>query len=74
MVASQTTYGDTQKDITEEDETKLMLEDPEAHFRKLKAKIKFKVIKKYQEDKEKKAKEDAKAKDPVVMVKDKFGR
>lgn len=32
-----------------------MLEDPEAHFKKLKAKIKLKVVKLYQEDKEKKA-------------------
>lgn len=73
IAASQTTYGETEKD-TEDDETKLMLEDPEAHFRKLKAQIKFKVVKKYQEDREKKAAEEAKAKEPIVTMKDKYGR
>ena len=51
-----------------------MLEDPDAHFKKLKAKIKLKAVKLYQEDAERKAEEERVAKLPVVEVKDKFGR
>ena len=49
-------------------------EDPELHFKKLKAKIKLKVVKKYTEDKIKKLEEDKIANVPVVVVKDRFGR
>ena len=49
-------------------------EDPDLHFKKLKAKIKLKVVKKYQEDLEKKQLEEQKALEPVIVVKDRFGR
>ena len=51
-----------------------MREDPEAHFKKLKAKIKLKVIKKYQEDEERKKDEELRAQQVEVVIKDKFGR
>ena len=38
-----------------------MRDDPEAHFKKLKAKIKLKVIKKYQEDEARKVEEELQA-------------
>ena len=53
---------------------RVLRKDPEAHFKQLKAKIKLKVIKKYQEDQLKKAEDAKKAAEPVVVIKDKFGR
>ena len=55
-------------------ETKMMREDPEAHIRKLKAQIKLKAVKMFQEDIKKKEEEEEKSKQPVVVIKDKFGR
>ena len=49
-------------------------EDPDIHFKKLKAKIKLKVTKKYFEDLTKKKEEEQKINDPVIVVKDRFGR
>ena len=49
-------------------------EDPEAHFKKLKAKIKLKCVKQYQEDLKNKKEEELEAQQPVVVIKDKFGR
>ena len=71
-ITTQTTEAELEQ-VAEEQETRLMLEDPEAHFRKLKAQIKFRVVKKYQEDTERK-KEEALAMAPVAIVKDRFGR
>ena len=51
-----------------------MRRDPEAHFRKLKANIKLKSVKKFQEDVDRKAKEAARLASPETIVKDKFGR
>ena len=51
-----------------------MREDPEAHFKKLKAKIKLKVVKQFQEDEEKK-KEQQELKNTVkTIITDKYGR
>lgn len=53
---------------------KEMREDPEAHFKKLKAKIKLKVVKKFQED-ESKRKEEEEIKNTVkTVITDKYGR
>ena len=49
-------------------------EDPDAHFKKLKAKIKLKVVKQYQEDLEQKKEDSLRAAQPVVVIKDKHGR
>ena len=38
------------RDLEEAEEMRVLRQDPEAHFKKLKANIKLKVIKKYQED------------------------
>ena len=51
-----------------------MRDDPESHFKKLKAKIKLKVIKQYQEDLERKKEQADKRNQPVTVIKDKFGR
>ena len=51
-----------------------MRRDPEAHFRKLKANIKLKSVKKFQEDVDRKAKEAARLASPETIIKDKFGR
>ena len=51
-----------------------MRQDPEAHFRKLKAKIKLKSVKEYQEDLNRKKEEAAMAAEPVISFRDKYGR
>ena len=53
---------------------RVIRQDPQAHFKKLKAKIKLRVIKKYQEDQQKKAADAKRAAEPKVVIKDKFGR
>ena len=58
----------------EDDETREMLEEPDTHFNKLKAKIKLRVVKLYQEDIVKKAAMEKIASQPVVAFKDKYGR
>jgi hypothetical protein len=50
------------------------LDDPEHYFRRLKAQIKLKAVKKYQEDKDKREEEERKLAEPIVIVRDKFGR
>ena len=49
-----------------------MTKDPELYFQKLRAKIKLKATKMYQEDL--KQKKEAEKQAPVIEVKDKFGR
>ena len=49
-------------------------EDPELHFKKLKAKIKLKAVKKYHEDLVRQEEEEKRAKEPVLVIKDRFGR
>ena len=49
-------------------------EDPEMHFKKLKAKIKLKAVKKYHEDLVRKEEEEKRANEPVLVIKDRFGR
>ena len=51
-----------------------MRKDPDAHFMKLKAKIKLLSDKKYQEDLLQKEDAEKRLKEPVVEIKDKFGR
>ena len=62
------------KESDQNKEAREMREDPDAHFKKLKAKIKLKVIKQYQEDVELKKQEFEKTNAPVTVIKDKFGR
>ena len=50
------------------------LADPEAHHSKLKAKIRLKVAKDYHEDIKRKEEEERKAREPVLEVKDEWGR
>ena len=45
-------------------------EDPELHFKKLKAKIKLKAVKKYQEDLVRQEEEEKRAQEPVLVIKD----
>ena len=59
---------------SEEEDLEEMKNDPQAHFKKLKAKIKLKCVKQYQEDKLKQKEEEERAKQPVVIIKDKLGR
>ena len=52
----------------------IIRQNPEAHFNKLKAKIKLRTIKKYQEDQQKKKDDAERASEPFVTIKDKWGR
>lgn len=51
-----------------------MRRDPEAHYKKLKANIKLKSVKKFAEDVVRKEKEAARKASPETVIKDKFGR
>jgi len=57
-----------------ERELAAMRDEPEAHFKKLKAIIKLKAVKEYEEDKIRQAEEELKKQLPVIVVKDRLGR
>ena len=61
-------------ELDEREAARLRRADPEAHFKQLKAAIKLKAHKKYQEDKQKEEEDAIKEKEPVVFIKDRFGR
>lgn len=51
-----------------------MRDDPEVHFKKLKAKIKLKVVKQFQEDEEKRKEEEIVRNTIKTVITDKYGR
>ena len=58
----------------DEDKMRTIRQDPAGHFMNLKAKIKLKALKKYQEDEDNRVEEQKKAAEPKVIIKDKYGR
>ena len=53
---------------------KFALKEPDLHFKSLKAKIRLKISKDYQEDVIKKRQEELKALEPPIEVRDQYGR
>jgi len=65
---------DTLNVVDDPIELKLMRDNPEAYFKKMKAKIKLKAVKNFHEDEVRKKEEEEKKTDVTAVIKDKFGR
>ena len=65
---------DTLNVVDDPIELKLMRDNPEAYFKKMKAKIKLKAVKNFHEDEVRKKEEEEKKTDVTAVIKDKHGR